>query len=243
MKPITELFEEVKESEDSEQINDFIVIISKTPELKQLFFINFFLKNLEPKILEKIKINIAYFLGELGKKVKLDNKIINILIKLYYDSDRWVRNEIVQAFGKIYRMENPSDEVGELLAKALMEEYPPIRINSLQVISRLVDIPNLALKNILLTIDTQNSEIKNLNLKVLFNHLHTESDLYELLDKLGIASTLKSRTIRTLIMIYFDMVIPLQSFRRLIEYSRWDSETKEIFYKEIDDFSKMLFNL
>ena len=238
--PLDELFEELKDSRESEQINDFLISLGKAPEPKHLSFITHFLNSLDYKILEKVKINLVYFLGELGKKKGLDEELISLLVKMYYTSDRWVRNEIIQAFGKLFTIEPASEKAAKVLARALMEEYPPIRINSLKVLSNMAEIPNLALKNIINTIDTQDSEIKKYNSKIIFNHIHTEKDLFEIINNLAIYASMKNRAIRTLIMIYFDTVVPLQSFKNLISNSEWDSESKERFLKEIDDFLKVL---
>jgi len=243
MKPLDELFEEVKDSQDAEQINDFLISIGKAPEPEHLSFIIYFLNSLDSKILEKVKLNLVYVLGELAKKKALDEELILLLVKMYYSSDRWVRNEIIQAFGKIFMIESPPKKAAKVLARALMEEYHPIRISSLKVLSNIAEIPDLALKNIINTIDTQDSEIKKYFSKIIFNHIHTEKDLFDIINNLAIYASMKNKAIRTLIMIYFDTVIPLQSFSNLISDSEWDSEFKERFLKEIDNFSKVLLTL
>jgi len=240
---ITDWFEEVKDSESSEDINEFLIALGREIEDSHRNVIHHFIKKIKTPLGESFKLNLVYVIGELGKKVPLEEALITILIEIYYQSDRWIRNETIQAFGKIYQIEPPLPKVMEIVARALMDEYPSIKLSSAKILANMAEISPLALRNILRTIDTHDKDLMRYYKKIIFNHLHTEHDLFYILDSENLYAILKPRSIRNIIMTFFDNVLPLKSFGALIDHSTWEMEQKELFQKEINDFMRALVSL
>ena len=94
-------YKEAKESNDPEIINSFLIELGKDPNKGDLRYLDFFINNLEKQLYEKIKLNLIYVIGEIGHITPLTENYSQILYETYYISDRWVRNEIIQAIDKI----------------------------------------------------------------------------------------------------------------------------------------------
>ena len=108
-------FEEIKKAKNPEVINDFLMKLSEDPNIEYLNLLQYFIDNLETQTFEKVKLNIIFLLGEIGKLSTLDFKYLEFLLKAYYKSDRWVRNEIIQAFGKISKNTKLTDDIFKLI--------------------------------------------------------------------------------------------------------------------------------
>ncbi|MFX1259673.1 MAG: hypothetical protein ACFFAN_17605 [Promethearchaeota archaeon] len=240
MKPIKDWFEEIKNSNNYYEINDFLIEIGKTPNKESLFYINHFMDNLKLPLFEKIKINIVYNLGEIGQLIKLEDNQIDKLYTIYYESDRWVRNEAIQAFEKISKIKKLSEKVIKLITLSLGEEYIPIIINSLKLLKNLEIVPDFTLTKILFLLNSDNPQILELCTDILEKYIPNENKLFELLDHLQIYKILNKKAIRSLILMSFNSIIPLESFRKLILNSNWDLECKKLYYKEIDTYQKLL---
>ena len=102
---------ELVKSEDTNLINNFLIEASRQPDNKDLKKINFLIKDASKSVLEKIKLNLIYFLGEFGKVQKLDTIYLQFLVTSYYNSDRWIRNEILETFNKLSKENELSDEI------------------------------------------------------------------------------------------------------------------------------------
>ncbi len=58
MELIKKSFEEIKKTRNQEEINRFLIKLSKNPIEEHLNFLDFFIKNLEPQIINSIKLNL-----------------------------------------------------------------------------------------------------------------------------------------------------------------------------------------
>ena len=97
MEKIEELFQKVKNSEDSEEINDFLIELGNAPQEEYLSYLDYLLKNCTPSLINDIKINLIYVLGQIGKYMKVTDNNLDYLHQEYFQSDQWVRNEIIKA--------------------------------------------------------------------------------------------------------------------------------------------------
>ncbi|MFW9898200.1 MAG: hypothetical protein ACFFDO_02950 [Candidatus Thorarchaeota archaeon] len=240
MNSIFNWFEKIKKSNDPEKINDFLIEISKHPRLEYLSLIDYFIGYLAPKIHEQIKINLIYNLGELGKLERIDIKFIDYLMNEYYNSDRWIRNEIIIAFDKISMSIHLSEQVIGLIAKALNEDYEPIKTNSLKVLLHVENIPKFALKNVIQVLNTSTSEIEELSTIILQKAIRNENNLFDLLKFSETYKNLNKRAIRSLLLINLNSIASLESFRELVSKSNWEGEFKEKFLSEIGNYENLM---
>jgi len=240
MNNLLDWFEQVKVSSDPEEINDFLIELGKQPRLEYLSFLEYFIENYNPEIHGQIKINLVYDLGEIGKIKIIDVKFIDYLIKEYYNSDRWIRNEIIVALKKISINTNLSEKFLGLVGRALNEDYAPIKTNALKALSYIDNIPKSLLKNILQILNSSNSELEELSTNILRKSIKNENILVDLLNSFENYKILNKKGIRSIILIYFNSVDSLESFRKLISKSKWDIRNKEMFLNEIDDYQRLL---
>ena len=95
---LEEKFNRLKKSKVSEEIDDFLIEIGRNPQLNYLSFIEYFIENCDPPLFHKIKLNLIYALGEVGKLKKIPAEFSKFLISEYNSSDRWVRDEVIKTF-------------------------------------------------------------------------------------------------------------------------------------------------
>ncbi|MFX0187947.1 MAG: hypothetical protein ACFE8A_09435 [Candidatus Hodarchaeota archaeon] len=240
MNSIFDWFEKIKKSNDPEKINDFLIEISKHPRPEYLSLIDYFIGNLAPKIHEKTKINLIYNLGELGKLKRMDLKFIDYLMNEYYNSDRWIRNEIIIAFDKISINIHLSEQVIGLIGKALNEDYEPIKTNSLKVLSHVENIPMFTLRNVIQVLNTSTSEIEELSTMILQKAIRNENNLFDLLKFSKTYKNLNKKAIRSVLLINLNSIVSLESFGELVSKSKWESEFKERFLSEISNYENLL---
>ena len=60
MELIKKSFEKIKNTRKPEEINNFLNKLSKNPIEEYLIFLDFFIKNLETQIFDKIKLNLIF---------------------------------------------------------------------------------------------------------------------------------------------------------------------------------------
>ena len=174
-------FKVAKESNNPEIINDFLIELSKNPNKDHLKYLKHFIANLDAQLFEKIRLNLIYLIGEIGIAFTLDSKCLEFLLKTYYTSDRWIRNEIIQAFRKILNTTDLSENAIKLIAMAINDDYPPIRISALQELLNLKEIPIYVRRNVFLALNTKDSELEKFCIKIFdrflpdFNQMFIES--------------------------------------------------------------------
>jgi hypothetical protein len=238
-----ERFEDIKNSKDSEKINDFLIELGKNPRIEYISFLEYFIENCDPQIIQQIKLNLVYNLGEFGKLEKINKKFVEYLVEEYYNSDRWIRNEIISAFGKITKNFKLSDDIVELIGKALNEDYLPLKVNALNTLTYIENLPNSVLKNIFNVLNSSNSELIDISTNILLKAIKNEDYLFDLLYRNENYKILKKKAIRSLLVIFFKSVTYLESFREKLLRSEMDSDYKEMFFSEINTYERILLKL
>ncbi|MFW9947414.1 MAG: hypothetical protein ACFFDX_11385 [Candidatus Odinarchaeota archaeon] len=233
-------FKELIKNEDFKLINDILIEVSKRPNKNDLNKINFLITDASISVLEKIKLNLIYFLGEFGKVEKLDVKYLQFLVNSYFNSDRWIRNEIIETFNKLSKANELTDEIITILAYAILEDYTPIKNNALDAIKKLDFLPDLILKNLLKILEHSSRELVENIIKVLKFHFENSQALFSMLNSSKNFTFLEKNSIRSLLVAYFDSIINLEAFRKKIINSEWPEKHKTLFYNEIDTYQKIL---
>jgi len=232
-------FEEVKRIKDPEIINDFLIKLSEDPKEDYLNYIEYFMNNLDKQIFDKVKLNLIFLIGEISNLTTIDEKYLSFLVETYYVSDRWIRNEIIQAIGIISAKSAITDEVIKLLGYAVIDDYSPIKINALQMILNLEALPPTMIRNIFQALNSKSSELEVLLVKIIEKFLPDYNQLLNSLNLLHNYKILKQHAIRTLLLVCFRSALNLESFRQKISNSNWEIEYKEKFLKEIDIYEKV----
>ncbi|MFX1417428.1 MAG: hypothetical protein ACFE9N_00765 [Promethearchaeota archaeon] len=240
MKIINQEFDSIIKSKNPDEINDFLIKLSESPDIEYFIVIDYLIENLEVQIFEKIKLNLIFLIGEIAKLSAIDAKYLSFLSKTYYSSDRWVRDEIIQAIGKILSKTVIEEEIIKLLGYAINDDYLPIRINALKTLLDLEKLPLFVWRNIFLALNSKNSELEAISANILNKFLSGFNLLFSSLTHLENYKILKPNAIRALMLIYFKSPINLESFRESIATSNWENEYKENYLKEIDLYEKIL---
>ncbi len=243
---LKKLLKQAKKKNDVAQLNDLIIDFGKNPHPFHLELINDLLDQIDGVLLEKIILNLVYFLGELGKSHEIPRKYIEFLHDIYYKSDRWVRLEIMSAFNNISEKNILQREDMNLIKSGLKEEYDKIKIQALKCIQHLEKIPNEILKEVILLLDSSNQEIIEISSNVMKIHVRNEVFLFELLDADDFYKHLSQKIFRKIIIAIFDspLLVPsMEVFKKLIVNSNWAQEKKEFFLKEIKTYSKILLKI
>lgn len=229
-------------SDDFDSINDILIEASKRAGKEDLIYFDCLIENAKNPFLEKVKLSLIYLLGEIGKRNVLDSKHLKYLIKSYYDSDRWIRNEIIQSLGKIVDKHKISSEILTILAYAVLEDYIPSKINALKLLKNLKHVPNIILKNIMKAMDVSNLEIVEYSIQVLRNHIKDDVALFNILNTNKNYTLLTKNSFRTLLIEYFDFMAKLENFKQKISETNWNSEYQSLFIKEIESYQRILLD-
>ena len=238
---LEEKFNRVKNSKDPEELDDFLIEMGRYPQVKYLSFIEYFIENCDPPLFHKIKLNLIYALGEIGKLKQIPDKFISFLIREYNGSDRWIRGEVIKSFEKLSSNTILDDSVIKLLGMASNEEYLPISINALNILSRRIrNIPRTILRNILNAFNSSNSDLRELASEVLTKIVKNEEELFEALLHNNNYKILKKNAIRSLLVIYFKSRSSIESFRQKIIESKIESLHKDIILSEIKTYKSIL---
>lgn len=233
-------FDEIKDSTNPDLINDFIIKLSENPKEEHLKYLKYLIDNSDTQIIDKITLNLIYALGELGNLTSLDENYLNFIHETYLHSDRWIRNEIIQAIDKISIKSHLSEKIVLLIGGALNDDYPPIKINTLKVLLNLKQVPDFVFTNIFYVLNSKDSAVLE-GCRRALEKIHLETyKLFSLLNQLDNYKILKPRAIRSLLLIQFKSIINLESFREIIGSSNWDNSFKEKYLTEIDTFQRIL---
>ena len=240
MELIRNSFEEVKTSKNPELINEFLIKLGKNPKNEYLNYLDFFIKELGEDIHEKIKLNLIFVLGEIGSLTQLNDEYLHYLSKTYHKSDRWVRNEIIQAINKISRNTELNEKTVKLISNALNDEYSAIKFSTVNLISNLKSLPDNILKSLMYLLNSKDSEIIE-GCRKIFKRIPQQPErIFNLLNKSDNYQILKPRGIRSLLLIQFKSIINTESFREMISNSSWDNSYKENYIREINTFERIL---
>ena len=243
MEELIKTFENIKNSKDSDKINDFLINIGRDPKREYLSIVDYFIDNHDLEIFNSIKINLIYILGELGGLIVIDDEYINFLIEEYFLSDRWIRNEIVSAFNKIGNTTKLPKKVLDILKYAIIDDYLPIAINGMKTLLYFDSISDDLLNNLFKALKIQDSELNEELSMVIKKFIINETVLFEKLSALDNYKNFDKKSIRSLLIIFFNSVISLknlETFRDLLNSSEWENRYKERFLNEINVYEKLL---
>jgi len=241
MQDIKTNFNKIKKKKDPELINDFLINISNQPSSEHFEYIDYFINNLKPEVIEKIKINLIYSIGELAKIHKIDVKYINYLIEQYFISDRWIRNEIIVALNKISINFELSNEIVDFISKTLNEDYISIKINAIKLLEKCKTIPNTSYKNIFRSLNTAEKEMMEPISKILNKEIKDENKLFDVLNLTENYKVLNKKSIRIILFNCINNLPNLENFKNLISKSEWNEKEKNLFLKEINDYERIIF--
>lgn len=237
---ILKSFNKIKKSQDSEIINDFLIKVAEYPSEVRFEMIDYFIENFEKEIFDKIKINLAFLIGEITSFQKIPEKYLTFLVEIYYQSDRWVRNEILKSINKIIKNQQVNKNIIEILSISLKEEYLPIKKNALDAIIKIKNPEFNIIKNLLISLDIRDSEVLDKSKKILRSQIKNEKQLFEILDNEELFKSINKKAFRTILSFFFQSVINIEQFRKRIENSKWDYKYKQGFLKEIDTYQRIL---
>jgi len=240
MKDIENILLIIQDNTNLQEINDILIELSKNPNEKSLVVVDYFLDSLNATILNKIKLNLIFLLGTIGSVTVLNRKYLNFLVESYFNSDRWVRNEIIQSFLVILQNHDYNKEIYKIIEHALNEDYAPIKKSALSVLLVLKELPEKVVLTLLRVLDTNNDEILEMGLKLLKRSVQTWDELFELLNISKGYTILNKFIVRVLILEYFDSISELEAFIEKINSSKWEEEYKILCKTEINSFQRIL---
>ena len=172
---------------------------------------------------------------------QIPDKFTSFLLREYNGSDRWVRGEVIKTFEKLSYHTVLDESVIKLLGIASNEDYLPISINALHILSkRIPSIPRTILRNILNAFNSSNSDLRELASEVLIKMVKNEEELFEALLQNDNYKILKKNAIRSLLVIYFNSIFSIESFRQKIIKSKIESFYKDIILNEIKTYKSIL---
>jgi hypothetical protein len=242
MEDIENILLKIQDNTNPQEINDILIELSKNPNEKTLAIVDYFLDSLNATILNKIKLNLIFLIGAIGSVTVLNRKYLNFLVESYFNSDRWVRNEIIQSFLVILQNHDYNKEIYTIIEHALNEDYTPIKKSALNVLMILKELPEKIILTLLRVLDTNNDEILEMGLKILKRDIQTWDELFELLNISQGYTILNKFIIRVLILEYFDSISELEAFVEKINSSKWEEEYKILCNTEINSFQRILKN-
>ncbi len=240
MEDIEKILLEIQDNKNPQEINDIFIELSKNPSEKTLVIVDYFLDSLNATILNNIKLNLIFLIGAIGSVTVLNRKYLNFLIESYFNSDRWVRNEIIQSFLVILQKHEYNNEIYQIIEHALNEDYAPIKKSALSVLMILKEHPKKVVLTLLRILDTNNDEILEMGLKILKRSVQTWDELFELLNISKGYTILNKFIVRVLILEYFDSISELEAFIEKINSSKWEEEYKILCKTEINSFQRIL---
>jgi len=240
MEDIENILLKIQDNTNPQEINDILIKLSKNPNEKTLIIVDYFLDSLNATILNKIKLNLIFLLGAIGSVTILNRKYLNFLLESYFNSDRWVRNEIIQSFLVILQNHEYNNEIYQIIEHALNEDYLPIKKSALSVLMILKELPEKVVLTLLRILDTNNDEILEMGLKILKRSVQTWDELFELLNISKGYTILNKFIVRVLILEYFDSISELELFIEKINSSKWEEEYKILCNTEINSFQRIL---
>jgi hypothetical protein len=240
MEDIENILLKIQDNTNLQEINDILIELSKNPNEKTLVIVDYFLDSLNATILNKIKLNLIFLLGAIGSVTVLNRKYLNFLVESYFNSDRWVRNEVLQSFLVILQNHEYNNEIYQIIERALNEDYSPIKKSALNILMILEELPEKVVLTLLRVLDTNNDEILEMGLKILKRSVQTGDALFELLNISKGYAILNKFIVRVLILEYFDSISELESFVEKIDSSKWEEEYKILCKTEINSFQRIL---
>ncbi|NHJ24324.1 MAG: hypothetical protein EAX89_07095 [Candidatus Lokiarchaeota archaeon] len=170
----------------------------------------------------------------------MDTKYIDFLVNSYYNSDRWVRNEIIQALYNIVKSGSDLKSINEVLETALKEDYEPIQDSTLKVFNLYKNLEESSLKSIISILGTKNTDRVNQALKILKKEISNEEKLFNFLNNHQNYKLLNKNMVRVLIIEFLTTISQLETFQEKILNSDWEEKVKVTLNSEIKILEKIL---
>lgn len=228
------------ELKDFDSINDFLIEISRAPNENDLKSIDILINVPDLELRKNYLLNLVFYLGEIGKIVILDQKYVNFMKTVYFQSDRWVRNEILTSILKFMHVEK-SEDLFIIIRNAITDEYPPIKLNAIKIINQIDTIPEDVLTRVMLNFRSDNSEIISYSSHIIKKIIKSNQILINLLKKVNdINPHIEIILIRNLLITLFESVMELEHFRDDLSESELPEEFKLKFLNEIKIMQKIL---
>ena len=227
-------------SKNYDAINEFLIEASKTPHLKNLIDLDYLITSSQDSLLYHFAINLIFLLGEIGKNHFLTDSYINFLIKTYFKSDRWIRNEILIAFSKSIRIDELFKNILDVIEFALVDDYDPITISALTIIYYTKKIPERFFPKIIKNMESKNPKIVQKSVKVLKKHVESTDVLYDILLKENTINLYSKQILRSLLLAFFNDVHLVEEFKENIMNSDLDLAKKESLISEIKTYLRIL---
>jgi len=240
MEEIKEKFQKIQRSKDAQEINDFLIDLSKNLSKDSVIIIEFIIDNFDLPLIEKIKLNLIYLIGEIGKNYSIEEKFYNYLLENFFTSDRWVREEILLSLIKISKNLIDTNELWKVLNFALNEEYKPIKLNALKLVLNFKTIPYTTLNVLLKTLGSNDSEILENALYLFEKNVPKKEELFEFLTNEDRYKSVNKPIIRSLLVTYFNSINDLKNYKKKILESHWDKQYKTFFVNEINVYQNII---
>jgi hypothetical protein len=235
------ILEDYIELKDYSSINDFLIESSKSPNVKDLKYIDILLNVPDLELRKNYILNLVFYLGELGKSTILDEKYVIFMKTIYFQSDRWVRNEILTAFLKFIRKMKLSEDIFIIIRNAITDEYLEIKLNAIKIINQVEIIPEDISLRVLLNFGSDNPELISYSSRIIEKIVKSNHNLINLLKKLNdINPNLDIGLIRNLLINLFESVLKLERFREDLTESDLPEQLKQKFLNEIKIMQKIL---
>ncbi len=235
MNTIEEIIKRIQNNiNDPNIINEILIELSRKPKSTYFKAVDYLLKNVSKENLRRININLVYLLGELGILIPLNQKYITFLFDTFYNSDRWVRSEILTSLEKNVDAIKDIDKFLPLLSAAMNEEYENNVINALKVLLNLKEIPLTLFKSFLAVLNKDVPNFKEYLDKILKKYLNDESIIFNLLDEDNNYLMLKPHGFRLILQSFLPIAEKINKFQALIKNSDWEPSQKFMFLKEIN---------
>ncbi len=241
MENLPKLYKKALKSKNPEKLNDVLIELGKDPKMEYLSVVDDLINNCKPPIINKVKINLVYLVSQISTIGALDKKYLNYLIEKYYDSDIWIRSEIVTALDKFLKTNKITDEnLTKLVANALREDYEPIKLSALNILRYFDEIPDVIFRSIILALNERDENFEEGVSKFLKKFLKTETQLFDALNTSETYKILKKNAFRRLLIIFYDSINDLQSFQKRIKESDWENQYKDLFLREMETFNTII---
>jgi hypothetical protein len=239
MDALSNKFNEFLRQGDTDKLNDLLIEWSNNPKDDYLKFIEalIYLKDLH--IQNKLIINLVFLLGQIGQKIPIDSIFIEFLEESYYKSDKWVRAEILNALS-IIRNVPLSSKLTQIVHYALGEEHPQSVLKALDLLSTIGTVSNEFDASLIKLINNPHPNVHLQCLKVLSRKVHSEGELFLLLNQENNYNYVQKIAFRSLIIQFCTQIVDAVRFKDRVMNANWNSEKKEEFLSELEIYIKIL---
>lgn len=235
------LLREFIELKDYNSINDFLIEISRSANEKDLTFVDILMNVPDLELRKSYILNLVYYFGVLGKNTILDAKYIIFMKNAYFQSDRWVRNEILSSILNFIHKIKPDEDIFNVIRNAISDEYQPIKLNAIRILDQIDIFPEDILVRVILSLKSNDSEIIPYSIRVIKKSIKSNQILINLLEKLNqLSPNVDLMLVRNVLTTLYESVIELERFREDLLKSTLIDDYKQKFLNEIKIMQKIL---